>query len=113
MTAMNEPLPAGGLLRKLWPTETDAYREHLRRLDHESRNTRFSGAVSDEFISKHADSIRDFGVIVHGFFVDGELRGACELRPLGPLFCLVAVVAFSIEKDWLCFGVGFVLLVCV
>lgn len=107
---MNEPLPAGGLLRKLWPTETDAYREHLLRLDHESRNTRFSGAVSDEFISKHADSIRDFGVIVHGFFVDGELRGACELRPLGPLFSHEAEAAFSIEKNWQSHGVGTALL---
>lgn len=107
---MNEPLPAGGLLRKLWPTEIDAYREHLLRLDPESRNTRFSGAVSDEFISKHADSIRDFGVIVHGFFVDGELRGACELRPLGPLFSHEAEAAFSIEKDWQSHGVGTALL---
>ena len=107
---MNEPLPGGGLLRKLWATETETYRAHLLRLDTESRNTRFSGAVSDEFISKHADSIRDFGVIVYGFFVDGELRGAAELRPLGPLFSHEAEAAFSIEKDWQSHGVGTALL---
>ena len=107
---MNDPLPSGGLLRKLWPTETEAYRDHLLRLDAESRNTRFSGAVADEFIAKHAESIRDFGVIVHGFFVDGVLRGACELRPLGPLFGHEAEAAFSIEKDWQSHGVGTALL---
>lgn len=107
---MNEPLPGGGLLRKLWPTETEAYREHLLRLDPESRATRFSGAVSEEFIGRHAESIRDFGVVVYGFFVDGVLRGAAELRPLGPLFSHEAEAAFSIEKDWQSHGVGTALL---
>ncbi|MBS0534695.1 MAG: GNAT family N-acetyltransferase [Proteobacteria bacterium] len=107
---MNEPLPGGGLLRKLWPTETDTYRDHLLRLDQDSRATRFSGAVSDEFITRHADTIREFGVIVYGFFVDGVLRGAAELRPLGPLFSHEAEAAFSIEKDWQSHGVGTALL---
>ena len=107
---MNEPLPGGGLLRKLWPTETDAYRDHLLRLDQDSRATRFSGAVSDAFITRHAETIREFGVIVYGFFVDGVLRGAAELRPLGPLFSHEAEAAFSIEKDWQSHGVGTALL---
>lgn len=107
---MNEPLPNDGVVRKLWPAEAAAYRDHLLRLDRESRNTRFSGAVSDEFIDKHADSISDFGVIVYGFFVDGVLRGAGELRPVGPLFSHEAEAAFSIEKDWQSHGVGTALL---
>jgi hypothetical protein len=40
---MDEPLPDGGVIRKLWVGETDAYRDHLLRLDRESRNRRFSG----------------------------------------------------------------------
>lgn len=107
---MNEPLPDDGVVRKLWPAEAAAYRDHLLRLDRESRNTRFSGAVSDEFIDKHAHSISDFGVIVYGFFVDGALRGAGELRPVGPLFSHEAEAAFSIEKDWQSHGVGTALL---
>ena len=79
----NEPLPDGGMIRKLWIGETDAYRDHLLRLDHESRNRRFSGAVSDDFIARHAASANGLGVVVHGFFVDGVLRGAAELRALG------------------------------
>ena len=68
---MHEPLPDDGMIRKLWINETDAYRDHLLRLDPESRNRRFSGAVSDEFIAWHAGSAGGLGVIVHGFFVDG------------------------------------------
>ena len=30
---MHEPLPDGGMIRKLWISETDAYRDHLLRLD--------------------------------------------------------------------------------
>ena len=107
---MNEPLPTGGIVRKLWPAEAEAYRDHLLRLDRESRNTRFSGAIGDEFIARHSASIRDFGVIVYGFFVDGVLRGAGELRPIGPLFSHEAEAAFSIEKDWQSHGVGTALL---
>ena len=80
---MHEPLPDGGLIRKLWISETDAYRDHLLRLDRESRTRRFSGAVSDEFIARHAATANALGVVVHGFFVEGALRGAAELRPLG------------------------------
>ena len=80
---MHEPLPDDGMIRKLWINETDAYRDHLLRLDPESRNRRFSGAVSDEFIAWHAGSAGGLGVIVHGFFVDGTLRGAAELRSHG------------------------------
>src|SRR5512139_512715 len=81
-TDMDEPLPDGGTIRKLWIGETDAYRDHLVRLDRESRNRRFAGAVSDEFIARHAASAGDLGVVLHGFFVDGILRGAAELRSI-------------------------------
>jgi GNAT superfamily N-acetyltransferase len=107
---MNEPLPVGGTVRKLWIGETDAYRDHLLRLDPGSRHTRFSGAVADEFIAKHAATVSDIGVVVHGFFVDGMLRGAAELRPIGPLFTHEAEAAFSIEQDWQSHGVGTALL---
>ena len=75
---MDEPLPDGGVVRKLWIGETDAYRDHLLRLDRESRNRRFSGAVSDDFITRHAASANGLGVVVHGFFVDRVVRGAAE-----------------------------------
>jgi RimJ/RimL family protein N-acetyltransferase len=103
---MHEPLPDGGSVRKLWVGETDAYRDHLFRLDKESRHRRFAGAVSDEFIARHAATANDIGVVVHGFFVDGVLRGAAELRPEGSLFAHAAEAAFSIEQPWQSHGVG-------
>jgi GNAT superfamily N-acetyltransferase len=107
---MQEPLPEGGTIRKLWLGETDAYRDHLLRLDGESRQRRFSGAVSDEVVARHAATARGVGVVVHGFFVDGVLRGAAELRALGPTFGHEAEAAFSIEHPWQSQGVGSLLL---
>lgn len=107
---MQEPLPAGGTIRKLWAGETAAYRDHLLRLGAESRQRRFSGAVSDAFIARHAASAEGLGVVLHGFFVDGTLRGAAELRQYGAPFGREAEVAFSIEQPWQSQGVGSALL---
>ena len=107
---MSEPLPGGGTVRKLWIGETDAYRDHLLRLDRDSRHTRFSGAVSDEFIARHAATATDLGVVVHGFFVDGVMRGAAELRRNGSMLSNEAEAAFSIEQEWQSHGIGTVLL---
>lgn len=103
---MHEPLPDGGAIRKLWIGETDAYRGHLLRLDPESRHRRFSGTVSDDFIARHAATANDIGVVVHGFFVDGDLRGAAELRRMGSVLTRTAEAAFSIEQPWQSHGVG-------
>jgi len=107
---MYDPLPDGGLIRKLWISETDIYRDHLLRLDGESRRRRFSGAVADEFIVSHAATITGADVVVHGFFVDGVLRGAAELRGGGSVFARDGEAAFSIEQPWQSHGVGTVLL---
>jgi len=103
-------LVPGGIIRKLWINETDAYRDHLLRLDRVSRNRRFSGAVSDERIARHASSTNGPGVVVHGFFVDAVLRGAAELRPPRSPLTREGEAAFSIEQSWQSHGVGTVLL---
>jgi GNAT superfamily N-acetyltransferase len=107
---MQQPVPDDGIIRKLWINETDAYRDHLLRLDRVSRNRRFSGAVSDELIARHASSANGPGVVVHGFFVDGVLRGAAELRPPRSPLTREGEAAFSIEQPWQSHGVGTVLL---
>jgi GNAT superfamily N-acetyltransferase len=109
-TDMSDALPGGGTVRKLWIGEADAYRDHLLRLDRHSRHTRFSGTVSDEFIVRHAATAAGFGVVLHGFFVDGTLRGAAELRRTGSMLSDEAEAAFSIEQEWQSNGVGTVLL---
>ena len=107
---MHDLLPAGGAIRKLWITEAGKYRDHLLRLDRDSRHSRFGGAVADDFIRGYVDTMFGLKAIVHGFFVDGVLRGAAELRPLGPGFAREAEAALSIETPWQSHGVGSVLL---
>jgi GNAT superfamily N-acetyltransferase len=105
---MYEPLVSGGTVRKLWIGEAKLYRQHLLRLDAESRRNRFGGAVSDEFIRRYSgpSSLRD--VVIHGFFVDGVLRGAAELRMLARAG--EAEAALSVERAWQSRGVGTALL---
>jgi GNAT superfamily N-acetyltransferase len=92
----------------LWVDETELYRQHLLRLDAESRRNRFGGAVSDGFIHRYSEPSALNGAVIHGFFVDGVLRGAAELRLLerpGE-----AEAALSIERAWQSHGVGTALL---
>jgi GNAT superfamily N-acetyltransferase len=105
---IQEPLPEGSVIRKLWVNETDAYRDHMLRLDRDSRSRRFSGAVSDDFIARHAATAN--GAVVHGFFLDGVLRGAAELRRVGSVLSREGEAAFSVEQPWQSHGVGTVLL---
>ncbi len=107
---MHEPLPDGGSVRKLWLGEAEAYAEHLLRLDPESRRRRFSGAVSDECVRRHAASAHGLGVVIHGFFVEGVLRGSAELRVYNPPLSSEAEAAFGIEQPWQSHGVGSALL---
>lgn len=107
---MRDLLVDGGVIRKLWIGEIDTYCEHLLRLDPESRSNRFGGAVSDEFITNYVGSIGSLDAVIHGFFVDGTLRGAAELRPLGITLPDQAEAAFSIEQPWQSHGVGSALL---
>jgi len=103
---MHNVLVDGGAIRKLWLGEAAKYRDHLLRLDPESRRNRFGGAVSDEFIENFVELILGLDAVIHGFFVDGMLRGAAELRTLGPALGHEAEAAFSIEKPWQSHGVG-------
>jgi len=103
-----EPIADGGVIRKLWIGEADKFREHLLRLDRESRRNRFAGAVSDDFISNYVEMSFGLDSVVHGYFVDGVLRGTAELRPIGA--DQEAEAAFSIEKPWQSLGVGSALL---
>lgn len=107
---MRDPLPGGGRIRKLWSGDSAAYRAHLLRLDPESRRNRFGGAVSDEFIENYVRLTGGLDAVLHGFFVEGTLRGVAELRPLGPSFPDEAEAAISIEKPWQSLGVGTALL---
>jgi hypothetical protein len=96
----------GGVIRKLWDVETNVYRDHLLRLDAESRRNRFCGGITDDTIRSYTATARGGDVIIHGFFVDGVLRGAADLRIARPLDLREAEAAFSIEKPWQSRGIG-------
>lgn len=98
----------GGTIRKLWIGEAAQYRDHLKRLDPESRRNRFGGAVADSFIDDFATRTFRREVVLHGFFADGVLRGVGELRMLD--FAGEAEAAFSIEQEWQSHGIGSALL---
>lgn len=103
---MSEHRMPGGTVRKLWPTETDKFRDHLLRLDKESRRMRFAHGVSDSFIADYAGRMNEMGSIVFGYFVDGEVHAAAELRKLGEHWGREAEAAFSVERDYQEKGLG-------
>ena len=103
---MSEHRTLGGTIRKLWPKETDKFRDHLLRLDKDSRRMRFAHGVSDSFIDDYAARMSDMGSIVHAYVVDGEVRGAAELKKLGDTWGKEAEAAFSVEAAYQEHGVG-------
>jgi GNAT superfamily N-acetyltransferase len=107
---MQEVLPEDGVIRKLWIGETAKYRDHVLRLDPESRRNRFAGGISDEFVRKYIDLTAGLDAVVHGFFVGEAMHGAAELRPLGARFPRQAEAAISVERPWQSHGVGSALL---
>jgi GNAT superfamily N-acetyltransferase len=106
---MDELLADGGMIRKLWIGEADKYRDHLLRLDAESRCNRFGVAIADELIETYVASPTWSGAVMHGFLVEGIVRGVAELKPFG-VFPTEAEVAFSVEKPWQSHGIGSALL---
>ena len=107
---MQDVLPEGGAIRKLWVGEGAKYRDHMLRLDPASRQSRFGGGVSDDFIRSYVDLSISLDAVVHGFFIGGLMRAAAELRPLGLRFPGQAEAAMSVEKSWQSHGVGSALL---
>jgi GNAT superfamily N-acetyltransferase len=101
-------------IRRLWGADKAAFRDHLLRLDSTSRAERFSGGVSDEFLIHYAENCFGAGDLVFGAFVDGELRGAGELRSQSAIWTerapyaqrVEAEAAFSVEEAFRRRGVG-------
>jgi RimJ/RimL family protein N-acetyltransferase len=85
-----------------------AFRDHLIRLDPESRYARFAMAVSDDFLIEYAK--RSFGIndLVYGYFADGKMRAAGELRSFDSPHSgkRRAEAAFSVEKPFQRDGIG-------
>ncbi len=101
-------------IRRLWPSDKDAYRDHLLRLDARSRHERFGGGMSDEFLVTYADNCFGKGDLLYGAFVDGRMCGGAELRSDSAIWTeqapfdrhIHAEAAFSVEQEYRRRGIG-------
>ena len=103
---MNDKHLPDGTIRKLWPTETGKFRDHLLRLDKNSRRMRFAHGVPDAYIEDYAARMADMGAIVYGYFDGPEVRAAAELKKLGDTWGREAEAAFSVEQPLQEHGIG-------
>lgn len=74
--------PSWGYVRTLiQQEELPLLRDHLLRLDPESRHDRFNGFLDDSFIERYAAKCADDGTVIVAYIIDGVVRGAAELHP--------------------------------
>jgi GNAT superfamily N-acetyltransferase len=107
---MHEQTVPTGTIRKLWPTETAKFRDHLLRLDRQSRRMRFAHGVSDRFVEDYAGRMADMGGIVYGYFEGDDVRAVAELKKLGDTWGREAEAAFSVEQPLQEHGIGTLLM---
>ena len=111
---MNDATPSQVEVRRLWPSDKEAFHDHLLRLDPRSRHLRFGGGMSNEFLIHYAENCFGKGDLVYGAFVDGKMIGAAELRSNQPIWSeqapfargIHAEAAFSVEEGYRRRGIG-------
>jgi len=96
-------------VRRLWPSDLPAFKAHLQRLDRETLFNRFGGYPSKDFLDTYAKKCVADGGVVFGYFADGLLRGAGELRY--DKKSLDGEAAFSVEPSFRRQGIGSALFV--
>lgn len=101
---------ARGAVRTLSQQEAlTLLRDHLLRLDHQSRHDRFHGFMDDSFIERYAAKCASDGTLVIAYLEDGVVRGAAELHPPETSPDLQPEIAFSVEAALRRKGVGSIL----
>jgi GNAT superfamily N-acetyltransferase len=101
---------AKGYVRTLCQQEElPLLRDHLLRLDPESRHDRFHGFMDDSFIEKYAAKCANDGTVIVAFIEGGVVRGAAELHPPDRSPDSLPEIAFSVEGSVRRQGVGSVL----
>jgi GNAT superfamily N-acetyltransferase len=84
-------------------------RDHLLRLDPQSRHDRFHGFMDDDFIERYAAKCADDGTVIIAYVEDGVVRGAAELHPPDQSPDSQPEIAFSVETCVRRQGVGSIL----
>jgi RimJ/RimL family protein N-acetyltransferase len=102
--------PGFGYVRTLSQRdELPLLRDHLLRLDPESRHDRFNGFLDDSFVERYAARCADDGTIIVAYMENGVVRGAAELHPPQQSDDGLPEVAFSVERCVRRQGVGSIL----
>src|SRR4249920_4201646 len=101
------PTRAKGTVRTLsQQEELPLLRDHLLRLDRESRHDRFHGFMDDGFIERYAAKCANDGTTIVAYVEDGLVRGAAELHPPDQAPNSQPEIAFSVETGLRRQGVG-------
>lgn len=107
---MHRPRPGFGYVRILnQQEELPLLRDHLLRLDPESRRDRFNGLIDESFIERYAQKCADDGTIIVAYMENGIVRGAAELHRPEQSEGGLPEIAFSVENCVRRQGVGSVL----
>lgn len=88
-----------GIIRTLSPREMPLLRDHLLRLDRDSRRNRFNGVVDDSFIEAYTAKCANDGTIVVAYLTNGEVHGAAELHQPEQSSDHLPEMAFSVERE--------------
>ena len=103
----HRPRPGFGYVRTLsQQEELPLLRDHLLRLDPESRHDRFNGYLDDSFIERYAAKCADDGTVIVAYMESGIVRGAAELHPPEQSDDGLPEIAFSVEDCVRRQGVG-------
>src|ERR1700726_30394 len=89
--------------------ELPLLRDHLLRLDRDSRHDRFHGFMDDSFIERYAAKCADDGTVIIAYIEGGVVRGAAELHPPDQSPDSLPEIAFSVEASVRRQGVGSIL----
>jgi len=110
MKHRNDRPPIKGYVRTLSQREElPLLRDHLLRLDRESRYDRFHGVIDDSFVERYAARCAADGTVIVAYLEGGEVRGAAELHPPQQSVDQVPEIAFSVEQSVRRQGVGSIL----
>lgn len=106
MNDVPAPSLAQGVIRRLRPSEFSLFRDHLLRLDQESRHDRFNVAIDDDFIVAYVNRCFADRTTVIGYVEGERVLGAAELHERADEAEPTGEIAFSVERELQHRGIG-------
>ena len=97
-------LTTNGRIRLLGSADKHLFRDHLLRLDPETKRSRFAMLVSDTFLEAYVETSFSLDTVIYGYIEDDTLRATSELRRVAD--ATSGEAAFCVESDWRSQGLG-------